>query len=69
MPVGKQLFQGEGGHEPWSEQEVKALVEFILFHGTGSKWPATKNDAFWSKAASFVKERGGACTLRTSEYI
>lgn len=67
MPVGKQLF--EGGREPWSEREVKALVEFILFHGTGDKWPATKNDSFWSKAALFVKQRTGACTLRTSEFI
>ena len=64
--VPKQLFDGPGSHVPWSEKEVKALVEFILFHSPGDKWPTTKNDHFWRNAAMFVKE---CSMLRTSKML
>ena len=72
IPIGKQLFEKEDcgrSVEPWTENEIKALVDFILFHGAGEKWPTTKNDTFWRKAALFVKERSGVHTLRTSKYL
>ena len=67
--TSKQLFEGPVSHAPWSEQEVKALVEFILFHTPGDNWPTTKNDHFWRNAAMFVKERSCANVLRTSKVV
>ena len=67
--TAKQLFDGPRNHVPWSEKEVKALVEFILFHSPGDKWPTTKNDHFWRNAALFVKERSSANMLRTSKML
>ena len=40
-------------------------MEFVLFHGTGEKWPTTKNDAFWNKIAHFVKDRAGSLLAGT----
>ena len=39
------------GHVPWSGEEVKALVEFILFHCAGDKWPSINNDQFWKRTS------------------
>jgi len=33
----------------WSEEEVKALAEFVLFHTAGDKWPLHKQIAFWTR--------------------
>ena len=39
----------------WSAEEVKALVEFVLFHGVPvHKWPTHKRDDYWASAARFV---------------
>jgi hypothetical protein len=32
----------------WSDTELKALVEFVLFHGTADKWPKEKHQTFGS---------------------
>lgn len=39
----------------WSEAEVKALVEFVLFHSY-NRWPHKLNE-FRDKAGAFVKNR------------
>ena len=44
----------------WTDAEVKALVEFILFHFSGSKWPSDHQMDFWEAAASFIKSRAQA---------
>ena len=51
----------------WSSEEVKALVEFVLFHTDLNKWPTHKREGFWSGAASFVKKRSHATLRRTGK--
>ena len=46
--------------QEWSEAEVKALVQFVMFHTDGELWPTHKRPYFWHGAAEFVKQR--ACT-------
>ena len=41
----------------WSEEEEKALVEFIMLSTDGKSWPATKSERFWNSAADFVSQR------------
>ena len=43
----------------WSNSELKALTEFVLFHTTSETWPSHKHMAFWKSAGEFVKNRGG----------
>lgn len=38
----------------WSEEEVKALVNYLRCRGQSESWPATKNTQFWSSAATFI---------------
>jgi len=40
--------------EKWSDAEIKALVEFVLFHSSGYKWPTHKLDKFWNSAREFL---------------
>jgi len=32
--------------EKWSNDELKALVQFILFHSSGELWPSHKQEEF-----------------------
>ena len=67
-------YETEGGcndgptktKEQWSESELKALTEFVLFHTSGESWPSHKQDAFWKCASEFVKSRGGALNVTRS---
>ena len=49
----------------WSQEELKALVEFILFHCSVEKWPTHKLQEFWRNAAEFIKKRTHASYSRT----
>lgn len=49
----------------WSKEELKYLVEFILFHGTGQEWPTHKRTAFWEEAGSFVRRRARTSNIRS----
>ena len=52
----------------WSAEEVKALVEFVLFHGDpAEKWPSHKRQEFWDSAAKFVQRRSRATLRRTGK--
>lgn len=52
----------------WSPDEVKSLVEFVLFHGDPvQKWPTHKRDDFWASAARFVQTRNHATLRRTGK--
>ena len=42
-------------HETWTDSELKALVEFVLFYSTGEHWPHHKWADFWSKAGEFIQ--------------
>ena len=66
----------EADHQPtkdenWNDAELKALIEFILFHTTGENWPTHKQMHFWSSASDFVSYRSGVTTRRSgmSFYI
>jgi len=50
----------------WSNSELKALTEFVLFHTTGETWPSHKQMAFWKSAGEFVKNRGGVDSIYRS---
>ena len=52
--------------EKWSEEEVKALAEFVLFHTPGDKWPSHKQNAFWTSASKFVEQRVESSVVRRS---
>ena len=42
----------------WSDAEMRALVEFLLFYSPNNQWPSTsKKLKIWSSAAKFVHER------------
>ena len=54
----------------WSLEEVKSLVEFVLFHADPiEKWPSHKRDEFWDSAARFVQRRSRATLRRTGKGI
>ena len=53
----------------WSNDELKALVEFILFNGKGDVWPTHHRMDFWSSAAGFIKMRSNTSNQRSSNYI
>ena len=56
--------------EQWSECELKALTEFVLFHTSGERWPTHKQYAFWKCASEFLKNRGGAVSvIRSGKYL
>jgi len=52
--------------EKWSEEEVKALAEFVLFHTPGDMWPSHKQGAFWESAGEFVEQRVESSVVRRS---
>ena len=49
----------------WSAEEVKTLVEFVLFNCTGNTWPAIKNMRYRDAAAEFVFHRADRSLKRT----
>ena len=55
--------------QSWSGVEVKALVEFVLFHSTGERWPTHKQTVFWSNAAEFVKKRARTSHVRSGKFF
>ena len=55
-------------NDTWSNAEIKALVEFILFHCEGNKWPSHHRMEFWNAAAAFVMTRAKASHQRSGKY-
>ena len=53
----------------WLNEEVKALVEFVLFHEKGDAWPCHKREAFWKGAASFVQTRAKTSHRRSGKQF
>jgi len=59
-------YHGTHNHsEKWATAEIRALVEFILFHTTGDVWPAHKQQVFWSNAAEYVRTRSASSVSRS----
>ena len=53
----------------WSNAELRALVEFIMLHGTGESWPTHHRMRVWEAAASFIKTRAATTTARSGELL
>ena len=51
----------------WSDDEVKALVNYILCRGYVNKWPFTADPQFWETAADFVYKTAEPSAKRTGE--
>ena len=59
LPLDQPTFVDEVTHkakEKWSDTEIEALVEFLLFHSTGDRWPTHKQDGFWSSAVNLSRQ-------------
>ncbi|XP_065900800.1 uncharacterized protein [Dysidea avara] len=57
--------KGASASTKWSDAELKALTEFILFHSEGNSWPAHKRDVYWQSASEFVHTRSGHSIYRS----
>ena len=56
--------------DTWSDEESKALVEFVLFHAQEGRWPTfPKSSKFWAEVAEYVQKRGGSDSKRTGKWI
>ena len=55
--------------EKWCDDEVKALIEFVLLHSSSEKWPSHKQAVFWNSAGQFVKERSGSSLSRSGMFL
>ena len=50
-------------------EELRALVEFVVLHYDGDKWPHNKKDTFWNSAAEFVAERTSTSRTGKTNHI
>lgn len=66
VPVSLSKSFGTSG--VWSEEEIKALVEFILLMSSGKKWPTHKRVDFWEGAGQFIQRRVKTRHYRTCKY-
>ena len=55
--------------EKWCDDEMKALIECVLLHSSGEKWPSYKQAVFWNSAGQFVKERSGTSLCRSGRFL
>ena len=53
----------------WSQEEIKALLQFVLLHSDGLSWPTHHNMAIWNAAGSFIKMKLGTEHCRSGEEI
>ena len=71
LPSRRRLFSdakptSAGISEAWSDEENKALVEFVLFHCDPAVWPShSKTSKFWKDAADFVHQRSKTTVKRS----
>ena len=63
------LSYGCRDNSKWTTAEIKALIEFILFHSTGDSWPSHKQMVFWTKAGEFVQTRSASDACRSGTLI
>lgn len=71
--VLSQTFRNRSNHNPkpkerWTDSELRALTDFVLFYCEGNAWPAHKREDFWGSASEFVQTRSGLSTCRTGRY-
>lgn len=52
----------------WSDDELSALTDLLLFNSVGDKWLKMKSSAFWSKSAEFVHQVCKTAHTRTGTF-
>lgn len=56
--VKRNLFPKEiKSHDPWSVEETKSLVLFIMLYSDGKAWMTHKDFNFWNEAGGFIQRR------------
>ena len=60
--------QGSDKQEKWSDPELRALVEFVLFYSEGITCPSHKCEDFWNSASEFVRTRAGSGVCRSGKH-
>ena len=60
--------QGPDKQEKWSDDELRALVEFVLFYSDGITWPSHKREEFWNSASEFVLTRAASGVCRSGKH-
>ena len=55
---------------PWTVDEIRALVSFMLLYTEGDTWQsrASKTDRFWEEAGSFIQRQVNSTYSRTGWY-
>lgn len=54
--------------ETWTNEENRALVEFVLFYSNPNTWPKfSKRHKFWKELADFVQPRARTLTKRSGK--
>ena len=74
LPPRKRLFSEKTiqltTSEAWSNEENKALIEFILFHCDPATWPFySKTSKFWRDASDFVYHRSKSSIKRSGKDV
>ena len=56
---------------PWSIEEIRALVAFLLLYSQGHSWPSRSNkeDAFWVEAGQYVQKAVKTKYCRSGELL
>lgn len=49
----------------WTDNEVYALILFVMLCTDGKQWPVHKDTKFWSDAGIFVQQHSGSSHCRT----
>ena len=69
--VKRKLFTKEKkSQQPWTDEEIKSLIMFVMLHSDGSSWMTHKEFRFWNEAGSFIQmrvhslhQRSGKCSF------
>lgn len=59
--------KGRGRFPPWSQDEVKSLVEFVLLMSDGNRWPTHQRMHILQCAGEFVQQRTKSWHLRSGK--
>ena len=59
--------QSSDTQEKWSDAEIRALIEFVLFYSKENSWPTHKREVFWNSASEFTRTRAGTSVCRSGK--
>ncbi len=56
--VRRKLFEkAKKTQYPWSTEEMKSLISFVMLYSDGQSWMTHKDCRFWGEAGSFIQSR------------